>query len=931
MRKLEDAMGLSFHREKISVKSNFFRTKGQSLLWLTILFFLSAFYPSNLKADTPQDKSIKEPELIFNSPFRKLWEGESPKTRIAIGDRFGYFMKYGSNMEGPSYFTLSGVSGGNMTFLEPVPFKNHYEVHTFYGYYPYEANTSNDPEKVHVKSIPAIQQQQGNTTDHLEDFDFNVSVPVSAYAGDSFIFYLTSLFSYFEFQISSNADGIIVNEIQLKAEGSNIAFTDGTVNITKPAHDPEFALVKNIQGGSSEINLEITNGGLSIPNSQTVYASGYMGFNPFNASFKTLDVTVKTNKGDFTYQITGENYNRGTKYVIPIYLEIASPPPVYDIDLQWSVSTSGLNSFVDVGNNQTTLAEEPGPVYLQIRPEVTGNLDFDSWEITYSTQPGEYHSAMSPTDKALRYTFNDSNPHTQVGNYVYTVSEAKLYKNGAEVGSATFDQDPYVHSIKINKKEEPVPPFYDIALQWSVSRTNGEQSSYVDVDNLQTTVVNEPGPVYLQIRPIVTGDITFDSWEIEYASVPEEYEFKMDPISGSSRYTFNEGRPHTKMGTYKYTVTQVRLYRQGIPVGYQMFYTDPYIHTIVINKEITPNPEDWITLRPIPGFCADEKEIRIPFDLRSNLNLEYSIVFSEAAKNAGFEDVPTYSALPVNGYFTVPVNSVIPKGKYNGNILLRQAGTTAYDAYPFEVEVYEEVQITKQPSSVSILCKDDEFMLTVEAKGTNLTYQWYYNDKKIEGATSATYTGTLTEKTEGLYYVEVSGYCGMEISDKVSLNVGVAVLIKWDDVLYITNTDNRYIAFQWYKDGMAISKDGTAIYYTDPVNGLEGTYHVRAYYNDKDYVESCPMYFSTRKISSQLSVYPNVVKMSNNITIESNELGETYIGAKIELFNIMGKKVYTSQITDSRIEIPMNYPSGAYILHITALNGKKTVEKIIIN
>ncbi len=308
--------------------------------------------------------------------------------------------------------------------------------------------------------------------------------------------------------------------------------------------------------------------------------------------------------------------------------------------------------------------------------------------------------------------------------------------------------------------------------------------------------------------------------------------------------------------------------------------------------------------------------------------MEYIIQFNEEALAAGFENSSIYTVLPEDDYITVHVEQVIPPGIYIGNILVRQLGDeTTLDAFPFQITVIESAKIIKQPESVAGLCEGDAFRLSVEATGINLSYQWFLNDKIIDGATLDTYEAPIAEKITGQYHVEIYSKCGMVVSKKVDVSINsFNVLVKWNDMLYVPTTDNTFTAYQWYKNGQPITQHGTSVYYPIDEN-TEGTYYVRAYYTNDRYIESCEITLSS---SSSFMVYPTVVQQWSNLSIESKSLDGNLNGAQIDLYDLKGKLIYKAKATGSRVEVPMTISTGAYILHITTLNGKKTVEKIFV-
>lgn len=497
---------------------------------------------------------------------------------------------------------------------------------------------------------------------------------------------------------------------------------------------------------------------------------------------------------------------------------------------------------------------------------------------------------------------------------------------------------------------EPDP---DVSLQWSVATSS--QRSFADVADGTTTRVKEPVPVYLQIRPVVEGELNYDSWTIDYTVIPDSCYYPVpEIISSTSRYDFKNGTAHLTAGTYAYTVSSLTLYQAGNHVATYNFRNSPYTNTIVIDKgdgpeepedpwppvlpeepedpdDPDPNPDAWIIVKPTAPLCFTDPYLIVTFDLRfKEKPLEYAVAFTEQSKAAGFEDISIYKDLPKDGVITIPVNNRISKGIYYGYIVLRVKGTRDLEFYPFKVEVVDDVKIVKHPESVSQKCAGDGFTLSVEATGDVLSYQWYFNKEKIIGATEHTYTNVISQSTIGEYYAMVTGYCNVDSSDVATIGLnGFRVLLKWDDVLYVTNLDNRFIKFQWFKNGQAITTYGNSIYYTDP-EGLHGSYYLRAYTSETDYIESCPMEFPINTRGTMLSVYPSPVNRGEFITVESDEAGQSYIGALIEMYDMSGRKVYTTIAAAPQIQIPVTVTSGVYMVQIKHQSGRMTTRKIIV-
>lgn len=642
-----------------------------------------------------------------------------------------------------------------------------------------------------------------------------------------------------------------------------------------------------------------------------------------------------TLEGIYHYNVTKLIlYKSGTEVATYIYrnascthtVVIQDKPVVIDPKLQWSVSTvtSEQPYFKDVKDQTTTSVNYGTPVFVQIRPIKHEGIVFERWDIEYSVTPAEHYYGMTPKLKTERHHFNNREAHTEKGTYMYVVTKLTLYDMYGNQVVKTYDYNnsPYRHTIVISDSEGPGPgPGTGGGLQWSVSTTTNKPEEFIDVDNLTTTSVNKGTPVYVQIRPVGFNDVTYDSWEIEYTATPVSYHYPLDEtVPRTERYTFNKGEAHTLVGTYIYNVYKLTLY-DGERIATEEYYPQPaYNHTIIIRDGV---------LGDIAPYCGIEGEFRIPILLTDPDNsLEYSVRFSEEGLKAGFKDTDYRDVTP--HYLTVPVNNIIAKGIYTGTVYIRRkSDPDLVELHPFEIEVLQTTTITKQPQSVKV-CDGDAFTLTVEAIGINLSYQWFFNNEVIIGATSDTYTAALTPDKEGKYHVDVYGDCGLESSRVVTVNKnGLRILVKWNEFLYITNPDNEFVRFQWYKDGQKIEKNGTSIYYSVP-EGLLGTYFIQAYRADDTYVVSCPITFETLTQFPITRVYPTMVKKSDKITVSLGVPEETSESAVIEIYNLNGQLIEKKTTMTTETKISADMASGSYIVKVTTESGKTTTHKIIV-
>lgn len=117
--------------------------------------------------------------------------------------------------------------------------------------------------------------------------------------------------------------------------------------------------------------------------------------------------------------------------------------------------------------------------------------------------------------------------------------------------------------------------------------------------------------------------------------------------------------------------------------------------------------------------------------------------------------------------------------------------------------------IITQPAWATIV-EGSNSVLSVIASGSGLTYQWYQDGTAIAGATSAIYTATAA----GSYYVVVTADDGSVTSTNavVTLTSAPVITAQPSSATILTGTSQALavtaegsdLAYQWYKDGIAI-------------------------------------------------------------------------------------------------------------------------------
>ena len=248
-------------------------------------------------------------------------------------------------------------------------------------------------------------------------------------------------------------------------------------------------------------------------------------------------------------------------------------------------------------------------------------------------------------------------------------------------------------------------------------------------------------------------------------------------------------------------------------------------------------------------------------------------------------------------------------------------------------------QITTQPSGSDVIGQTP-LTLSVQATaplGGNLTYQWYKNWDKINGATSSTFTVTQNSQPSRLgisakYYVEVSSLVNGETL-KIKSNKVTVFFIPDPLVPIITKepvrgevtrgrslelrveartSPDQTLEYQWYKNGMALSDENRSNLVLNLPNELLSTTAVY-------FVEVSTLVNGLRsKVRSQEVAVFFRQHLSAPIIIESPIGGEVSINAPLTL------DVFASQSNSTTALIYQWYKDGVAISGAT--NSSLTID-----
>jgi len=304
-----------------------------NFVWLMILVLLMGACESEVEKDAAAAISAgladggvailplsQEPETRAGGTIRPLW---------AAGEKVGLYLRTQGLNTGPLEYTIKSTAGG-ISFVEPVVVNNPLREHTYYAYHPFHVNKSTDPTRVDATPVPANQVQAGASDAHKATYEYNIAEPAKIYpANEQLRLYFATTYTFFQFQISAEMNGVNVTSIELQApSGKLINFTSAKTDITKYRTDAAFAQLFDLAGGSSKTTLSISSGGLNIPNSTTSYAAAYIVSVPFDCTNQKLNIKVTTSdKKTYTFEHPGVKYNYGQEYIIPLRITQGTVKP----------------------------------------------------------------------------------------------------------------------------------------------------------------------------------------------------------------------------------------------------------------------------------------------------------------------------------------------------------------------------------------------------------------------------------------------------------------------------------------------------------------------------------------------------------------------------------------------------------------------------
>jgi len=191
-----------------------------------------------------------------------------------------------------------------------------------------------------------------------------------------------------------------------------------------------------------------------------------------------------------------------------------------------------------------------------------------------------------------------------------------------------------------------------------------------------------------------------------------------------------------------------------------------------------------------------------------------------------------------------------------------------------------------------------------------------------KGTKDGSYQGTLQMRNE--LGVESPVYTFL-----FTINVSTDFIVaKFDDVVLCDNSSNRFVAYQWYKDGVAL-EGATKQFYND-LGGLVGSYSLKLTTVDGQTLYTCAKVLNI-PLSKKVIVFPSPVKVNQALTVKLTGMeNEDLDGAELSFYSMQGVCVYHSSKVERLNAITLPPVEGMYLGRVTTSKGQEFPFKVIV-
>jgi len=270
-------------------------------------------------------------------------------------------------------------------------------------------------------------------------------------------------------------------------------------------------------------------------------------------------------------------------------------------------------------------------------------------------------------------------------------------------------------------------------------------------------------------------------------------------------------------------------------------------------------------------------------------------------------------------------------GKYNIKLGTINAGADYVIAFTgAEFEITKANQTITWNQTLEFGCADSNSVALTATTDSGLPISY-----AIANAALGTISGSTLNITESGNSTITATQNGDEnhnaataIVKPLEISQSGLVIQQWADVLLFDNKSNNFVAWQWYKNGTAIS-GATRQYYSE-IQPLNGTYYVIAKDKNGNSIKSCPTETTGTAFSKKIKIYPNPVRPGAEFTLECDFSESQLNGSEIVIYDITGKLLQTISNAKAKNQIIAPSQAALYIVVLKLADGQlKTINLLV--
>ncbi len=270
-------------------------------------------------------------------------------------------------------------------------------------------------------------------------------------------------------------------------------------------------------------------------------------------------------------------------------------------------------------------------------------------------------------------------------------------------------------------------------------------------------------------------------------------------------------------------------------------------------------------------------------------------------------------------------------GKYNIKLGTINAGADYVIAFTgAEFEITKASQTITWNQTLEFGCSDSKNVTLTATTDSGLPVSYSIENAALGTISGSTLniTGSGNSTITATQIGDQNHNAATAVVKPIEISQSGLVIQQWANVLFFDNRSNNFVAWQWYKNGAAIS-GATKQYYSE-IQPLNGTYYVIAKDKNGNSIKSCPIETTGTIFTKKIKIYPNPVKPNAEFTLECDFSESQLNGSEVVIYDIAGKLVQTISNVKAKNQIIAPSQTALYIVVLKLADGQlKTINLLV--